>query len=282
VLALVALALVWTVVLTAPAGASSFGHCPASDALVCTQHSCYLPAACVSMQLRVAALWHSNGSAPGASSALAALALGDPVARLHLSARLGLPRATHPPTHCPAHRCRPCLYRHSVAHCPPGRASAPSTASAGRGADALCEPPALGAQLNSVAAARARRPARLVHRGGASDMWHVAAELAAEVAGLPGALQSGTPELLVDFLATVFKEGDGRPAPGCARTAQRIPASSPPRPVALTSGAAVPRLQLLAAVFFRGLTAARACKCVNGWALLAESNLQSCHSCQQT
>ncbi len=147
VLALVALALVWTVVLTAPAGASSFGHCPASDALVCTQHSCYLPAACVSMQLRVAALWHSNGSAPGASSALAALALGDPVARLHLSARLGLPRATHPPTHCPAHRCRPCLYRHSVAHCPPGRASAPSTASAGRGADALCEPPALGAQL---------------------------------------------------------------------------------------------------------------------------------------
>ena len=36
------------------------------------------------------------------------------------------------------------------------------------------------------------------------------------MAGLPGALRSSTAELLVDFLATVFKEGDGRPARGCA------------------------------------------------------------------
>lgn len=35
------------------------------------------------------------------------------------------------------------------------------------------------------------------------------------MAGLPGALRSGTAELLVDFLATVFKEGDGRLARGC-------------------------------------------------------------------
>jgi hypothetical protein len=34
------------------------------------------------------------------------------------------------------------------------------------------------------------------------------AELADEVAGLPGILQSFTPELLVDYLATIFKEGE--------------------------------------------------------------------------
>jgi len=95
---------------------------------------------------------------------------------------------------------------------------------------ALYEPPALGVHRMSGAAARACRPARLVERGGASDGPRAAAELAAEVAGLPGALQSGTPELLVDFLATVFKEGDGRPAPGCARAARPTRATSPATP----------------------------------------------------
>lgn len=37
------------------------------------------------------------------------------------------------------------------------------------------------------------------------------AELADEVAGLPGALHSYTPELLVDYLAATFKEGDNDP-----------------------------------------------------------------------
>lgn len=34
------------------------------------------------------------------------------------------------------------------------------------------------------------------------------AELTDEVAGLPGALHSTTPDLLVDYLAATFKEGD--------------------------------------------------------------------------
>ena len=36
-----------------------------------------------------------------------------------------------------------------------------------------------------------------------------AAELARELAQLPAALQSANPDLLVDYLATVFKEEDG-------------------------------------------------------------------------
>lgn len=67
-------------------------------------------------------------------------------------------------------------------------------------------------RMLSIRRMHAQREARAaVHSNTRSQGCWVPAELGAAVAGLPGALTSVVPELMVDYLATVFVEQDAQP-----------------------------------------------------------------------